>query len=158
MPQPQDLARLWASPLTWADSTEQDEHFEVLAGTIRVWIEGTERTLGAGQAIDIPRGTVHQMWNAGDEPARVRWQTMPAGRAELWFRSIDALHRRGKVGSNGMPGLLAFASFLTEFRDTFRLVTPAAPAVRLLFAALAPIGRMRGYRPLASLPSRAGSK
>jgi mannose-6-phosphate isomerase-like protein (cupin superfamily) len=37
----------------------QDEHFEVLAGTIRTRIDGEERDLGASETIDIPRRTVH---------------------------------------------------------------------------------------------------
>jgi mannose-6-phosphate isomerase-like protein (cupin superfamily) len=82
----------------------QDEHFEVLAGTVRIRVGGEERDLGAGETIDILRGTVHQMWNPGGEPARVLWQTRPGGRTEQWFAAIDALHREGRVGRGGMPG------------------------------------------------------
>ena len=59
---------------------DQDEHFEVLAGRLRVRAGDEDRTLQAGDEIDIPRGTVHQMWNPGPDQARVRWQTRPAGR------------------------------------------------------------------------------
>lgn len=57
---------------------EQDERFEVLAGTMRVRVDGEERELEAGATIGIARGQVHQMWNPGAEPARVRWVTSPA--------------------------------------------------------------------------------
>ncbi|HEX2360253.1 MAG TPA: cupin domain-containing protein [Solirubrobacterales bacterium] len=125
----------------------QDEHFEVLEGTLRVRIDGDERNLGVGDTIDIPRGVVHQMWNPGDAEARVIWQTRPGGRTEQWFAAIDRLHREGRVGGNGMPGPLAFAALLTEFDDVFRLAVGPAPLVRGALAALAPVGRARGYLP-----------
>lgn len=127
---------------------EQDERFEILEGTLRARVDGQERTLGAGDVLDIPRGAVHQFWNPGPEPAKAVWQVRPAGRTEQWFRGIDALHRQGRVGRGGMPGPLAYAVFLTEYRDVFRLATPAAPLVRAALALLAPIGRLRGYRPV----------
>lgn len=122
----------------------QDEHFEVIAGTMEVRIDGEERTLSAGEQIDIGRGRVHQMWNAGSEPARVRWVTSPAGRTEQWFRAIDSLHREGRVGRNGMPGPLAFGVLLAEYRDVFHLAGPDW-LLRPALAALGAIGRARGY-------------
>lgn len=123
---------------------EQDEHFEVISGAMKVKIDGEERTLSAGGQIDIGRCQVHQMWNAGSEPARVRWVTSPAGRTEQWFRAIDALHREGRVGRNGMPGPLAFGVMLTEYRDVFRLGGPDW-LLRPALATLGAIGRARGY-------------
>ncbi len=122
----------------------QDERFEVLSGSIRVRVDGDERPLAAGEEIEIPRGAEHQIWNPSSEPARVLWRTSPGGRTEQWFRAIDRLHREGRVGGNGMPGPLAFAVLLTEYRDVFRLAGPDW-LLRPAFAALAPIGRARGY-------------
>src|SRR4051812_1416394 len=57
----------------------QDEHFEVLSGSVRVRTsDAGERELAAGETIDVPRGTVHQFWNGGSETAVVRWQVRPA--------------------------------------------------------------------------------
>jgi mannose-6-phosphate isomerase-like protein (cupin superfamily) len=125
----------------------QDEHFEVLEGELRVKVGDEERTLSAGDEIDVPRGVVHQMWNPGEAPARVVWQTRPGGRTEQWFASIDALHRDGRVGKDGIPGPLAFAALLTEFDDVFRLAAGPAPLVRGTLRALAPLGRAKGYLP-----------
>jgi mannose-6-phosphate isomerase-like protein (cupin superfamily) len=125
----------------------QDEYFEVLEGTLRTRVGGTERELGPGEEIEIRRGTPHQMWNPGSELASVAWQTRPAGRTGEWFAAIDRLQREGKVGRNGMPGPLAFAALLTEYRDVFRLAAKPEPLVRGVLAALAPIGRARGYLP-----------
>lgn len=124
----------------------QDEHFEVLSGSIRVKLDGRERVLAQGERIDIPRGAVHQIWNPSPEPAQVLWRTAPGGRTVQWFRAIDRLHREGRVGGNGMPGPLAFAVLLTEYRDVFRLAGPDL-LLRPALAALALVGRARGYAP-----------
>ena len=118
----------------------QEEHFEVLAGSLTVRVGGAERILGVGDQVDIARGQAHQMWNPGAEPARVHWRTSPGLRTEQWFRAIDALHREGKVGRNGMPGTLAFGVMLTEYRDVFRLAGPDW----LLRPALAALGGLAG--------------
>ena len=66
----------------------QDERFEVLAGTVRVRTPAGERDLSLGETIDIPRETVHQFWNPGDEPALVLWQVRPALRTRRFFEAI----------------------------------------------------------------------
>jgi mannose-6-phosphate isomerase-like protein (cupin superfamily) len=94
----------------------QDEHFEVLEGTLRAKVGGDERDLAPGAVLDIPQGTPHQMWNPGEQRARVIWQTRPALRTEDWFRSIDGLLREGGAGPD-------FGALLSEFDDVFRLVS-----------------------------------
>jgi mannose-6-phosphate isomerase-like protein (cupin superfamily) len=124
----------------------QDEHFEVLEGTLTAKLEGEEFDLGPGKKLDVRKGTHHQIWNRGTVPTRALWQTRPAGRTEEWFRSIDRLIREGRVGSNGMPGPLAFGVFLTEYRDVFRLGVAPDFITRPLLAGLGLVGRFRGYR------------
>jgi len=98
----------------------QDEHFEVLEGTLTAKVDGGERERSAGETLEIPQGTSHQIWNAGSEPARALWQTRPAGRTAEWFRSIDALHEGG-----GKPSPLDFVPLLEEYDDVFRLSAAA---------------------------------
>jgi hypothetical protein len=45
-----------------------------------------------------------------------------------------------------MPGPLAMAFYLTEYRDIFRLAVGPGPVVSGALFALAPLGRLRGYR------------
>jgi hypothetical protein len=97
--------------------------------------------------IEIPRGAVHQMWNPSMEPARVLWRTTPGGRTEQWFRAVDALNRSERV-KGGTPSPIAFAPLLREFDDTIRLAGPA-PLLRPALAAMALIGRARGYSALS---------
>ena len=128
---------------------DQDERFEVIVGSLRARVDGDERDLTQGDALEIPRGAVHQMWNPGEVETRASWQTRPAGRTEQWFRAIDALHREGKVGDNGMPGPLVLGPLLSEFDDVFRLAVAPQPLLRPLVGALGAIGRARGHRAAA---------
>ena len=118
----------------------QDEQFEVLEGRLTTKVAGTERVLGPGDRLDVPRGTVHQMWNAGPHRVVARWETAPAGRTGDWFRALDALNREGR------PGLPAMAALLTEFDDVFRLV--GVPPIVL--KGVAPLGRAKAQAARAS--------
>ena len=91
----------------------QDEHFEVLAGSMTTLVDGRERVLETGDTIDIPAGTVHQMWNAGEVPARMTWRTTPGGRTLEWFQALDAFTRDGDGAKLGVA--------VHEYRDVFKL-------------------------------------
>ena len=128
---------------------EQDEKFRVLIGTLHAKVDGEERQLHQGDTLEIPRRSVHQMWNPSDEEARASWETRPAGRTERWFRSIDKLHREGQAGDSGMPSPLALGALLSEYPDVFRLAVAPQPLLRPLVAALGAAGRARGHKPAA---------
>lgn len=67
---------------------EQDERFEVLAGAMHVRLDGRDCTIGEADVLEVPRGTVHQMWNEGAEPAAMRWRrSPPAGLSSGFGRS-----------------------------------------------------------------------
>jgi quercetin dioxygenase-like cupin family protein len=125
---------------------EQDEHFEVIEGALRAKVDGEERLLEAGDTLDIPRGTPHQIWNDGEEAARVKWETRPAGRTADWFRSIDALYSDGTVDKDDRASPLAFGVLLKEYDDVFRLKAGPEPVSKPIVALLAFLGRLRGYR------------
>ena len=84
----------------------QDEHFEVLAGAVRLVVAGEERRHGAGESFDVPAGTPHQM--AGDGSARVRWEVRPALRTEEFFRRL-------------YDPQADYAAIFAEFAPEFRL-------------------------------------
>jgi len=125
----------------------QEEQFEVLSGCLRVRVEGVDRLHGAGETFAIAPGAVHGVWNDGDEETRAVWRTLPALRTLDLFESIDGLYRDGRVEHDKMPGLLVWATLLTEYRDVLRLAVKPAALVRGVFAVLAGLGRVRGYGP-----------
>ena len=52
--------------LSYQRHARRAEHWVVVEGTALVTLEGTELRLGAGQAVDIPRGAAHRIENVGD--------------------------------------------------------------------------------------------
>ena len=127
----------------------QEERFEVLSGELRVVVGGEARTLREGETLVIPRGTTHEMW-AEAEGVRANWQTRPALKTETFFETIWGLSRDGKTGEKGTPNLLQVAVIAQAYSDEFRLASPPWPVQRAIFAVLAPLGRLFGYR--ASYP------
>lgn len=97
---------------------QQHEHFEVLAGQLTVVTNGgPPQILRLGETIDVPPGTVHQMWNGGPDPARASWRVTPALRTEEMFRYIER-------GLSPMRG----ARMLWTFRHEFRIGMPKRSA------------------------------
>lgn len=88
----------------------QDERFEVLEGELTVEAGGERTVLREGDSFDIPRKTVHRMWNSGDGQARASWVVTPALRTAEMFAAMDG----------GMSPPRA-ARILWEFRAEFRL-------------------------------------
>jgi quercetin dioxygenase-like cupin family protein len=125
---------------------KQEERIEVLSGTLRCRKGGRERSVGAGEAIDIPSGVAHTLWNESQEEAHALVEYHPALRMETLFETLFGLGRDGKTDEEGSPRLLQGAVMLDEFEDEYRLARPPLPVQKALLAVLAPIGRLLGYR------------
>jgi quercetin dioxygenase-like cupin family protein len=123
----------------------QEEIFRVLAGELHAVISGRSRTLKVGETLVIAEGTRHEMW-AEEAGVHVNWQTRPALRTEAFFETVFGLAAEGKVNEKGVPNLLQSAVIAQAFADEFRLARPPWPIQRLLFAVLAPLGRLLGYK------------
>ncbi|MBV8953622.1 MAG: cupin domain-containing protein [Solirubrobacterales bacterium] len=114
----------------------QDEYFEVYAGSLDALIGGAERHLAAGEAVKVPRGVPHKMWNASNADARALWRTQPALRTIDWFRSIDRLSQHGAR----QPPIAQVTASLDEYRDVFRLAVGPRPLWPLVSAAFRLLG------------------
>lgn len=122
----------------------QEEHFEVLEGTVRVRLAGKEKDLRQGDTLVVPARTMHAMWNSGSGPARMLWQTRPALRTEGFFEQVWGLAAEGRLTAKGTPGPLQAAVLMQEYSEEFRLGKPPAGVQRVVFGLLAPIGRLLG--------------
>jgi quercetin dioxygenase-like cupin family protein len=122
----------------------QDERFEVLEGELTAQVRGRTRVLRAGETVEIPRRAVHRMWNAGEVPARARWEVRPALRTEEMFAAIDRSRAYRANPKGGGMTVLGAAPVLTKFSDEFRLTAPVL-VMKPLMALLATIARTRGY-------------
>jgi quercetin dioxygenase-like cupin family protein len=66
--------------------TQQEERLEVLEGTVRCRVAGTEYNLRRGQRIVIPPGTSHAVWNEDRLGSRSISEYRPAMNAQAMFR------------------------------------------------------------------------
>jgi len=126
------------------------ERFHVVRGTVRFAIGGTERLLGPGEYAEVPEGVVHDWWQVGDEEARVVVEVAPGDRFAEIARTMIGLVRDGKGTRRGGPSFLQLAVIMREYHGVFVMASPPPWVQRLLFAALAPVGRLMGLR--ASYP------
>ena len=124
----------------------QEEQFEILEGQMHVVLDGDERTYGVGEALTVPPGTPHTMHNPGDVVARVRWEVRPALQTEVFLRTTWGLAGTDRANADGSPHFLQAVVIGQAYQREFRLTQPPYWLQRILFAVLAPLGRLKGYR------------
>lgn len=118
----------------------------MLSGQINYRLDGREGVAQAGEVLDIPRGAVHDWWNASDQEARVIVEVAPADRFEEMIRTLFGLAFEGKTDAKGRPNPLQMAAIAQEFRDVVQFVSPPPWVQSLLFGVLARVGRRFGYQ------------
>ncbi|MGE5408766.1 MAG: cupin domain-containing protein, partial [Syntrophothermus sp.] len=123
-----------------------DERFTVRSGQIGFRLDGSESLAGPGDVVEIPRGHWHYWWNGGEEEAVARAWVSDGTRFLLMIETLFGLARDGHTNAKGLPDPLQLAMFATEFRDVMILRRPPAAVQTLLFGALRPLARARGYR------------
>jgi quercetin dioxygenase-like cupin family protein len=127
------------------------ERFSVLRGELTVVRDGGRSVLRAGESADIEPGVWHDWWNEGHEDAVVRVEITPGERFVHMIETLFGLAREGHVNAKGMPNPLQLALTAQEFSDIIVFRRPPRPVQRIVFGALTPIARRRGYR--ATYPS-----
>jgi hypothetical protein len=127
------------------------ERFSVLQGELTVVRDGQRSTLRAGESAEIEPGVRHDWFNTAAVDAVVRVEVTPGERFAHMIETLFGLAREGHVNGKGMPNLLQLALTAQEFADVIVFRKPPQPVQRVLFGALSPIARRRGYR--ATYPS-----
>jgi mannose-6-phosphate isomerase-like protein (cupin superfamily) len=134
------------------------ERFQVRAGEVGFQVAGDERVARASDGtLEVPAGTVHDWWNAGDGVAHVRVEVeatptapgRPAARFASMIEALWSLGAQGRVNAKGMPDPLWLAAIAREYSDAIRFVRPPALVQTMLFGPLAAIARRTGRDPLA---------
>jgi quercetin dioxygenase-like cupin family protein len=132
----------------------QDEHFEVLAGHATFDIDGAHHVLGAGNTIDVARGTKHTFANAGQDQMRVRFEFRPAlPSTERFYELYFAFAQQGRVNTKAMPSLLDIATVWPVTSEHAVLATPPAVIQHALFRLLAPLARLAKREPPVCQPA-----
>jgi len=127
--------------------------FHITSGRITLRVDGKERVSGPGEQVTIPPGTPHVWWNSGDDELRVILDFRPAGRFAEVITTFFAMAVAGKTNARGLPkDVLQMGVTLAEYRNVIYGTTPPRAVQRALFAVIAPLGRLLGYRPDVPYP------
>lgn len=124
------------------------EHFTVRSGRLVVTMDGKPHRLAAGDQIVVPRGTPHCFANDHDGVTLITVAFTPAQQHLHFFVNFATLaaHRTEWFSAKGEPHFLLIALALHTYRGHLYLAGPPVWLQKLLFAALAPLARWRGYR------------
>jgi uncharacterized protein YndB with AHSA1/START domain/quercetin dioxygenase-like cupin family protein len=126
--------------------TRQVERHEVLSGTLRLVIDGTDHVLHAGDAMEVPAGASHRQLPAGDGEGRVRIEVRPAGTTLAFLERLAELSRDGQINRFGFPRPVAAARLVTDFGHEGHASQPPVAVQRALAAGvLRTVGLMRPY-------------
>jgi mannose-6-phosphate isomerase-like protein (cupin superfamily) len=125
-----------------------DEHFAVKSGRIKIVVEGREQIVESGETAVVPRGKPHFFANAGDGAAELEIEFRPAQQQLRFFANFATLaaHRTEWFSSKGDPKFLMIALVLHTYRDHLYLAGPPIFLQKFIFAMLAPLARLCGYR------------
>ena len=119
---------------------QESEHFEVLSGRVRVWVEGNPLLLAAGDSLDIPPATRHRLANEEATEARIRI-SFSGGRFEEMLDGLFACQGRPR----GIREALGLAAHTRRHIGAAR---PASPWTRLLIHGFGLVGGLLGHRSL----------
>ena len=131
------------------------ERFTVVRGRLDARIDGKVMALEPGQSAAVAAGVVHDWWNSSKtDEAHVIVEVDRApgaddvdpNRFELLIGMLFGLANDGKVDSKGRPNPLQGAVIAQAFSDIVVFTSPPPAVQRALFAVLAPIGRLLGYK------------
>jgi steroid delta-isomerase-like uncharacterized protein len=126
----------------------QVERFEVIAGQLGVRVGNAIQYITAGQDVVVPIRTTHSYWNAGRGELRILYEHRPAlVSAEVFFLTYFGLSRVGKLSATGQMNLLQSAVLIRDVGDFIRPPQPPMAIQGPLFAPLALLGDLLGYRP-----------
>jgi hypothetical protein len=125
---------------------KQDSGARVTSGALVFEVGGVQRSVEAGESIEIPANTPHRFWNEGDEDAHAVQWFRPALKSRAFFETLFALAEDGELDEHGMPSLLQIAVMIPVFSDEIRPTRPPWPVQRAVAAVLGPVARRRGYR------------
>lgn len=136
-----------------------DEYFHVRQGRLMVMINGKEHFADAGETIMIPRGKSHFFRNAHDGETHATVSFTPGQKHLRFFLNLAAMTvlEPQRFSPAGDVKLLQIALTLNAYRDHLYISGPPIWLQKLMFAGLAPIARLMGYRMIvAPTDSRLG--
>jgi mannose-6-phosphate isomerase-like protein (cupin superfamily) len=125
----------------------QEERFEIISGTLRLRVAGSDELLTPGSTRVLPPRTSHNLRNDGPGEVRLLLELRPALRIEGYLRDSWRAANEGSKRRWGAPSILELAVIQRQYPDEFFYLSRLPVGVqKALFAGLAALGRARGHR------------
>ena len=122
----------------------EDEHGEVLSGTLSATADGKTLLIAAGGSATFPKGGAHRWWNAGDEEVSFRGVATPVVDLD---RFLQALFQVLNSGEAGRPPLFYLAHVLHRHRKSQTALIMPRTVQRVILPLLVGLGTLLGkYR------------
>ncbi len=113
-------------------------------GTLSTEVGGTQRSLGPGERVELPRGVPHRWWNDGDEMLAFEGVLAPAVDLD---RYLQAIFEVMNAGAPDRPPLFYLAHVALRHRRTQEVLVLPRPVRAVLFPAVVALGTLLGkYR------------
>jgi mannose-6-phosphate isomerase-like protein (cupin superfamily) len=123
-----------------------DEHFEVVQGDFIFRIGGRERSVSAGEKVVAPKGVPHTFRCVGDRHGVVLVETRPAARTGEVIATLFGMAHEGLLTPQGQPRMMQGMVIGGEYAEDTVFTAPPPSIAIPMAKALAPIGRLLGYR------------
>ncbi len=124
-----------------------DEHFEILRGEFIFKINGQEHRVGAGEKLTVQKGVAHTFRCVGEVYGAIIVETRPAARTGEVIATLFAMAHEGKLTPQGQPQLMQAMVIGSEYAEDTVFTSPPPNIAIPIAKALAPLGRLLGYRP-----------
>lgn len=120
------------------------ESYEVLEGKLDLYVNGTWRTLSAGEKATVDPGVAHTFRNVSDSRTRVYNTHAPAMRFGEYFEALHRVVNSGTIRDGRLTpkAILHLSVLMTSFTDEIRSVSPP----HAVMSVLALLGKALGYR------------
>jgi len=115
----------------------EDEHTEVVAGTLSASVDGKDLVVEAGGSACFPKGSVHRWWNDGDEELVFRGVATPAVDLD---RYLQALFEVINAGGPYHPPVFYMANLVHRHRHTQLALGVSHAFQRVLFPIIVVLG------------------
>jgi quercetin dioxygenase-like cupin family protein len=120
------------------------ESYEVLSGTLDLYVDGSWRMLSVGEKASVEPGVPHTFRNATGLPTRVYNTHSPAMKFGEYFESLHRVVSSGAVPRGRMTpkAMLYLSMVMSDFSDEIRSVRPP----QIVVTVVGRLARLLGYR------------
>lgn len=123
----------------------QNEHFEILSGSLRLELNGETKHLSASDKIIVPKGQPHQWWNdSPDTTVKMKIKFEPALKTEIFFEQFFGLANDGKTKADGSPKFLQVMAMSNAYE--IYISGPPILAQKIMSFVLGGVARLFGFK------------